>query len=114
MKEFNVEKFCSDLILLRGKESQNEFAKKIGIKRPTLSLLENGKQLPTLEILSRVCGMLGTRTDEYFTESREDSLVFLMGSLDESDKEKISEMANRISIKEKYELLSKRSTYDIH
>lgn len=114
MKEFNVEKFCTDLIMLRGKETQSAFAEKLNIKRPTLSLLENGKQLPTLDLLSCVCELLGKSTDEYFTESRTDSLVFLMGSLVESDKKKISEMVNRISIKEKYELLSKRSAYAIN
>ena len=114
MKEFNSEKFCSDLIALRGKESQSAFAEKLNVKRPTLSLLENGKQLPTLEILCRVCELSGKKTDEYFTESRKDSLVFLMGSLNESDKNKITEMAARISIKEKYALLSKRSSHVIH
>lgn len=41
MKEFNSEKFCKDLVSLRGKESQDVFAKRLDIKRPTLSLLEN-------------------------------------------------------------------------
>lgn len=29
MKEFNVEKFCKDLITVRGKESQDRFAQKL-------------------------------------------------------------------------------------
>lgn len=113
MKEFNVEKFCKDLITLRGKEAQNVFAKKLEINRSTLSLLENGKQMPTLDILSRICSLAGKNTDEYFMESTTDALVYLMGSLDESDKEKIEEMAERIRIKEKYELLAKRGSYVI-
>ena len=113
MKEFNVKKFCKDLIALRGKESQTEFAEKLGIKRPTLSLLENGKQMPTFDIFSRICNMSGKNTDEYFTESTTDSLVYLMGSLDEADKIKIKEMVERIRIKEKYELLAKRGSYVI-
>ena len=28
MKEFNAEKFCSDLIILRGKETQDTFVKR--------------------------------------------------------------------------------------
>ena len=36
-----------------------------------------------------------------------------MGSLEESDKAKIEEMAERIRIKEKYELLAKRGSYVI-
>ena len=113
MKEFNVEKFCKDLITLRGKESQASFAQKLDIKRPTLSLLENGKQMPTIDILSRICSLSGKNTDEYFVESTTDTLLYLMGSLDESDKAKIEEMAERIRIKEKYELLAKRGSHVI-
>lgn len=111
MKEFNAEKFCKDLVSLRGKESQDSFAKKLDIKRPTLSLLENGKQMPTIDILSRICDLSGNSTEEYFVESTTDALVYLMCSLEEADKEKIEEMAERIRIKEKYELLAKRGSY---
>lgn len=114
MKEFNAAKFCRDLISLRGRETQDTFAKKLEIKRPTLSLLENGKQVPTIDLLSRICSMNGNNTDDYFVESTTDALVYLMGSLEESDKVKIKEMAERIRIKEKYELLAKRGSYDIN
>jgi len=113
MKEFNVKKFCRDLNDLRGKETQTVFAKKLEINRSTLSLLENGKQIPTIDILSRICNLTGKNIDEYFVESTTDALVYLMGSLDESDKAKIEEMAERIRIKEKYELLAKRGVYVI-
>lgn len=113
MKEFNVEKFCMDLNLLRGRETQVTFAEKLGINRSTLSLLENGKQMPTIDILTRMCSLAGKATDEYFIESNRDSLVYLMGSLEDTDKGKIEEMAERIRIKEKYELLAKRSSYVI-
>ncbi len=111
MKEFNAEKFCKDLIALRGRESQTTFSQKLDMNRSTLSLLENGRQMPTLDILSRVCDLSGKNTDEYFVDSTTDALVYLMGSLDVSDKEKIEEMAERIRIKEKYELLAKRGNY---
>lgn len=114
MKEFNVKKFCEDLIALRGKESQITFAEKLDIKRPTLSLLENGKQMPTIDILSRICSLSGRNTNEYFVDSTTDSLIYLMGSLNEFDKIKIKEMAERIRIKEKYELLAKRGSYVVH
>ena len=113
MKEFNAKKFCEDLITLRGKESQDKFAQKLNIKRPTLSLLENGKQMPTIDILSLFCDLSGNSTDDYFVESTTDALVYLMGSMEESDKEKVEEMAERIRIKEKYELLAKRGSYVI-
>lgn len=111
MKEFNAEKFCKDLIALRGRESQTTFSQKLDMNRSTLSLLENGRQMPTLDILSRVCDLSGKNTDEYFVDSTTDALVYLMGSLDVLDKEKIEEMAERIRIKEKYELLAKRGNY---
>lgn len=113
MKEFNVKKFCEDLIALRGKESQTTFAKKLEIEGSKLLLLENGEQLPNLDILSRICSLSGGNTEEYFVDSTTDSLVYLMGSLNESDKIKIEEMVERIRIKEKYELLGKRGRYVI-
>ena len=113
MKEFNAKKFCDDLIALRGKESQETFAERLGVKRPTLSLLENGKQMPTIDILSRFCSLSAASTDEYFENTTADAIVYLMGSLNESDKLKIEEMTERIRIKEKYELLAKRGPYVI-
>lgn len=47
----------------------------------------------------------------YFVEPTTDTLVYLMNSLEESDKQKIKEMAERIRIKEKYEMLAKRRSY---
>lgn len=114
MKKFNVEKFCKDLISLRGQDAQSIFAQKLDINRSTLSLLENGKQMPTLDILVRICNLSGKNTDDYFLELTTDALVYLMGSLEESDKTKIEEMAERIRIKEKYELLAKRGSYVIN
>ena len=111
MREFNNERFCEDLLKLRGKLSQTDFALKLGINRSTLSLLENGKQIPTLDILSQICSMNNNSIDDYFQESVCDGLVYLMGSLDESDKSKIEEMVSHIGIKEKYELLAKRGCY---
>ncbi len=113
MKEFDAKKFCADLIALRGKETQSVFAEKLGVNRSTLSLLENARQMPTLDILNRMCGLAGKNTDEYFVESTTDALVYLMGNLDKSDKLRIEEMAERIRIKEKYELLAKRGCYDV-
>ena len=76
MKAFNAEKFCRDLVALRGKETQDKFAGKLHIKRSTLSLLENGRQMPTLDILSRFCSLSGKSTDDYFIESTTDALVY--------------------------------------
>ena len=114
MKEFSVEKFCSDLIQIRGDETQQEFAKKIGVNRSTLSLLETGKQIPSLEILNKVCNLGSLEPSDFFKERNNDSLIYLMGKIDESDRKKVELVMDRIRIKEKYSLLSKRSENDIN
>ncbi|MDF2801515.1 MAG: helix-turn-helix protein [Anaerocolumna sp.] len=108
MKSFNLEKFCSDLVSLRGKKTQAVFAEELNMNRSTLSLLESGKQIPSLEILNKVCGLGSVQPNDYFLEDLKDGLLSLMGTLDDNDKEKIDEMMERISIKEKYEMLSRR------
>lgn len=109
MKTFDRKKFCKDLVELRGKETQQSFAEKLQINRSTLSLLESGKQIPSLDILNKVCNLGKFQPNDYFNESESDALIYLMGTLEEADKEKINLMMNRIKIKEKYELLSRRS-----
>lgn len=109
MKTFDTKKFCKDLLKLRGEETQQNFAEKLQINRSTLSLLESGKQIPTLEMLNKVCNLGHFQPNDYFSESNSDALIYLMGTLEEADKEKINLMMRRIKIKEKYELLSKRS-----
>lgn len=49
--------------------------------------------------------------DGYFVEPTTDTFVYLMNSLEEPDKQKIEKMAERIRIKEKYEMLAKRRSY---
>jgi len=114
MKEFKGKAFCDDLILLRGDSSQDKFAKQLDINRSSLSLLENGKQMPSIDILSKVCTLNGKNIDDYFIDVTTDSLVYLMGSLDDSDKKMIEEIVEKIRIKEKYELLAKRGNYVIN
>ena len=55
--------------------------------------------------------VVGFDIDSYFVEPTTDTLVYLMNSLEEPDKQKIEEMAERIKIKEKYEMLAKRRSY---
>lgn len=108
MKSFNAEKFCQELISLRGNESQQVFSEKLGINRSTLSLLETGKQMPSLEILDKLCSLFGKEVGDYFVESESDALIYLMGSMEENDKDKIITMIERIKTREKYEALARR------
>lgn len=108
MKIFDERKFCNDLVALRGRETQKDFAEKLNVNRSTLSLLETGKQMPSLEILTKVCNLGDFKVDDYFIDRNNDALIYLMGTVDEKDKEKISLMINRIKVKEKYDMLARR------
>ena len=109
MKEFDIKKFCDDLMHLRGKESQVRFAEKLDVNRSTLSLLETGKQIPSLDILNKVCNMGGFEPNSYFKEKNTNALIYLMGKLEEPDRAKIEYVMERIKIKEKYESSYRRS-----
>jgi transcriptional regulator with XRE-family HTH domain len=108
MKRFNSDKFRKDLLDLRKGYTQIEFSQKLNINRSTLSLLESGKQIPSLEILNKVCNIGNLQPNNYFIDVENNGLLYLMGTLEESDKERISEMMDRIRIKEKYAMLNSR------
>lgn len=108
MKTFDLDKFCRDLTGLRTNSTQAKFANILGVNRSTLSLLETGKQIPSLEILTKVCSLAGSQANDYFADSENDGLIYLMGTLEDSDKEKITKVMENIKIKEKYEILSRR------
>lgn len=108
MKVFDIEKFRNDLIKLRKNSTQANLAERLKVNRSTLSLLESGKQVPSLDILNKVCNLGNYEPSDYFVESNDDALIYLMGSLEEKDKEKINEMIEVIRIKDKYLMLSRR------
>lgn len=108
MKSFNLTKFCADLVNLRKDSTQVKFAKILGINRSTLSFLETGKQIPSLEILTKVCDLGNFQANDYFFDSENDGLIYLMGTLQDNDRDKIKEMMENIKIKEKYAMLSRR------
>ena len=113
MKTFNTEKFCQQLMSLRAGKTQQTFANEVGINRSTLSMLETGKQLPTLEILNKICDFSKSTIDEFFIENEKDGLIYLMGNMDESDRRKISTMIEKIHTREKYNVLARRCLDDI-
>lgn len=108
MKTFNLAKFCADLVELRKGSTQVKFADILGINRSTLSLLESGKQIPSLDILTKICSLGNFQANDYFTDNENDGLIYLMGTLEDSDREKISKMMEHIQIKEKYAMISRR------
>lgn len=51
--------FATRLRLVRGKESREKFAKKIGLSPRALLNYENGTRVPKSDLLSQVCARLG-------------------------------------------------------
>lgn len=48
------------------KLSQTELAKKIGVSRQTVNMIENGGYNPTLELCIRICKELGVTLNDLF------------------------------------------------
>ena len=48
--------------------SQEEVAKKVGVARQTINMIENGEYNPTLALCLRICHVLGSTLDELFWE----------------------------------------------
>lgn len=48
--------------------SQQELAKKVGVSRQTIGLIELGKYNPTLQLCLAICKALGKTLDELFWE----------------------------------------------
>jgi transcriptional regulator with XRE-family HTH domain len=106
MKSFNGVLFGDKIKEFRGKMSQKEFADKYSINRATLSLIERAKQLPSLEFLSTICKEMNVPTTTFFEEQNNNGLIYLMGQLDDSTE--ISDLKERIMLREKYYALSQR------
>lgn len=46
--------------------SQSELAKKIGVSRQTINMIENGGYNPTVELCIRICKELGVTLNDLF------------------------------------------------
>ena len=46
--------------------SQTDLAKKIGVSRQTINMIENGVYNPTIELCIRICKELGVTLDDLF------------------------------------------------
>ena len=60
IKEIRIEKF---------KNNQSQFAEKIGITQPYLSLVENEKKRPSLDIITTVCKIAKIPVPIFFWKS---------------------------------------------
>ena len=48
--------------------SQAELAKRVGVSRQTVNMIENGDYNPTVALCIRICRVLGKTLDELFWE----------------------------------------------
>lgn len=112
MNTFNNELFCEDLMNLRVSEkyTQQKLADILDINRVTLSNLENKKQLPSLEMLNKVCRLTGKKPNDYYIEKNNDPLVYMMATFEKEDQEELEKIFKQIMICEKYYELNKRCT----
>lgn len=46
--------------------SQTELAKRIGVSRQTINMIENGQYNPTIELCIRICKELGVTLNDLF------------------------------------------------
>ncbi len=63
-------KFADRLVILRGKLTQQEVAKSIGISLSTYSLYESGKAIPSDEKKKRIADYFIQQFRKYFLTSR--------------------------------------------
>lgn len=105
---FDTELFMKVFKEYRGKRSQQEIAEELNLSRPMISLLENGKQAPTLETLKKICEKINKDVNTFFIKEEEDPVVLLMGKLKETDKDNLLEVLERINIREHYIAINQR------
>jgi len=56
------------LARLEKKISQEELAKRIGVSRQTINMIENGSYNPTLQLCIKICKELNKTIDQLFWE----------------------------------------------
>jgi DNA-binding XRE family transcriptional regulator len=107
---FDKELLANELKVYREKSGlrQSELASKLGLNRSTISFFENQKQLPSTEVLNKICDLLGKSAEYFFVQKDRDPVLLMMGKMDESDKETLSKVIERIKVRKKYISLSKR------
>lgn len=87
---------------------QSELATILGLNRSTISFFENQQQLPSTEVLNRLCDLIGKPVEHFFVQEKKDPLMLMMGKMEESDKDTLIKVIERIKVRKKYISLSKR------
>ena len=106
--EFNKELFAKHLREYRGEKSQTETAEILGINRATISLLENKKVVPTLEVITGFCEKNNSNIESYFIQLENEPIILMMGKLKETDKPLLANVIDRIKIRDRYISINRR------
>lgn len=80
----------------------------MNINRSTLSLLENGKQAPTLKILEEFCNKARLSPNSFFIKENNCFSNKLISELPKVDQPKLLNILEKIKIKEKYISFNRR------
>lgn len=108
--QFDVEKFTRELKKYRGNRPQNIIADELNINRSTISLLENGRQIPTLRILQEFCSHANLSPNDFFIKEEEINQNYnnIDYELSKEDNTRLLKVIKRIKIREKYISLSNK------
>lgn len=105
---FDQDLFVKKLKDFRGERKQDEVAILLDISRPTLSNLENRKQVPNVGMLLKICDKLDINPKDLFCQEEQSPVVMMMGQLKADDKQNFSKVMDRIAIRQKYFAIAKR------
>jgi transcriptional regulator with XRE-family HTH domain len=109
--KFNIDLFARRLREYRSEKSQSDIAQELGINRSTISLLENGKLIPTLDVLQSFCERIGASLDDFFYKDDKNPILLMMGQMEEIDQQRLENVLQRIEIRQKYIAINKRCGY---
>ena len=100
---FNLQKFSADAKEFRkaNKLTQTDFAGKLELDNLTLvSLFEQGKRAPSKEVFANYCRVTGHSSEDYWELNEEKPYVILTEKIAESDKTVLSELLEKIEMRE--------------
>ena len=100
---FNLQKFSADVKDFRKANNltQSEFASKLELDNHTLiSLFEQGKRAPSKDVFANYCRITNHRSEEYWESTDDMPTAFLMGKIADSDKAGVTEVLEKIGMRE--------------
>ncbi len=100
---FNLEKFSTDVKAYRklNNLTQADFAHKLKLDNHTLvSLFEQGKRAPSKDVFAQYCRITHHRSEEYWETSDDMPTAFLMGKIADFDKASLTDVLEKIGMRE--------------